>query len=158
MRLEFRDAMRSLCGIIWGLEGALGKRFLFRDAARSSTLLTEKFMTENNIRQKILERLEPLSGEKVKHLLSEWLVSSSDHLEDFEELLRNESSPRTEELLDYGEIDSTLNFRSLTEAEMVRQSQLALEAYRRQGVSVPHDRVREWADRLGTDREGPCPR
>jgi len=81
-------------------------------------------MTENNIRQKILERLEPLSGEQVKHLLSEWLISASDHLEDFEELLRNESEQRTEELLDYGEIDSTLNFRSLSEAEMVRQSQL----------------------------------
>lgn len=115
-------------------------------------------MTQNNIRQKILERLEPLSGEQVKYLLSEWLISASDNLEDFEELLRNESEPRTEELLDYGEIGSTLNLRSLTEAEMVRQSQLALEAYRRQGVSVPHNRVREWADRLETDREDPCPR
>jgi len=116
-------------------------------------------MTEkNNIRQQILERLEPLSGTQVKHLLSEWLVSASDRLEDFEELLRKESEPKAEELFEYGEIDSGLNFRGLTEAEMIRQSQLALEAYHRQGVSVPHDRVREWADRLGTDREGPCPR
>ena len=115
-------------------------------------------MTENNIRQKILERLEPLSGTQVKHLLSEWLIGASDRLEDFEELLRNESEPRTEELFEYGEIDSGLNFRGLTEAEMVRQSQLALETYHRQGVSVPHDRVREWAGRLGTDRESPCPR
>ncbi len=29
---------------------------------------------------------------------------------------------------------------------MVQQSKLALEDYRRQGVSVAHSRVREWAD------------
>lgn len=65
---------------------------------------------------------------------------------------------KTEELLDYGEIDSALNFCSLTEEEMIRQSKLALEAYRRNGVFVTHNRVREWADSLGTDEERPCPR
>ncbi|NEP04461.1 MAG: hypothetical protein F6K25_19970 [Okeania sp. SIO2G4] len=115
-------------------------------------------MTANNLRQKILERLELLSGEQVKNLLRKWLVNSSGNLEYFEELLINESYQKTEELLDYGEIDSTLNFISLTEEEMVQQSKLALEDYRRQGVSVAHSRVREWADSLGTDAEKPCPR
>ncbi len=115
-------------------------------------------MTANNLRQKILERLEPLPGEQVKNLLRKWLVNSSGNLEYFEELLINESHQKTEELLDYGEIDSTLNFISLTEEEMVQQSKLALEDYRRQGVSVAHSRVREWADSLGTDAEKPCPR
>ena len=114
-------------------------------------------MTANNLRQKILEGLEPLSGEQVKNLLRKWLVNSSGNLEYFEELLINESDQKTEELLDYGEIDSTLNFISLTEEEMVQQSKLALEAYRRQGVSVAHSRVREWADTLETDAEKPCP-
>ncbi|NET15498.1 MAG: hypothetical protein F6K08_23015, partial [Okeania sp. SIO1H6] len=92
-------------------------------------------MTANNLRQKILERLELLSGEQVKNLLRKWLVNSSGNLEYFEELLINESHQKTEELLDYGEIDSTLNFIPLTEEEMVQQSKLALEDYRRQGVS-----------------------
>ncbi|NEN91981.1 MAG: hypothetical protein F6K48_24980 [Okeania sp. SIO3H1] len=105
-------------------------------------------MTANNLRQKILERLELLPGEQVKNLLRKWLVNSSGNLEYFEELLINESHQKTEELLDYAEIDSTLNFISLTEEEMVEQSKLALEDYGRQGVSVAHSRVREWADSL----------
>ena len=39
---------------------------------------------------------------------------------------------------------------------MIRQSKLALEAYHREGFSVNHDRVRQWADSLGTDAERPC--
>jgi len=115
-------------------------------------------MTANNLRQKILERLEPLPGEQVKNLLLKWLVNSSGNLEYFEEMLRNQSHQKTEELLDFGEIDSGLNFKPLTEEEMIHQSQLALEIYRRQGVSVPHSSVREWANSLGTDAEKPCPR
>ena len=105
-------------------------------------------MTANNLRQKILERLEPLPGEQVKYLLQKWLVNSYGNLEYFEELLIDESDKKTEELLDYGEIDSTLNFISLTEEEMVEKSKLALEYYRRGGVSVDHSRVREWVNSL----------
>ena len=36
---------------------------------------------------------------------------------------------------------------------MIRQSKLALEAYHREGFSVNHDRVCEWADSLGTDAD-----
>ena len=115
-------------------------------------------MTISNIRKQILERLEPLPGEQVKNLLLQWLINSSGNLEDFQELLKSQSHQKIEELLDYGEIDSGLNFRSLTEEEMIRQSKLALEAYHREGFSVNHDRVREWADSLGTDAERPFPR
>ena len=113
-------------------------------------------MIISNIRKQILERLEPLPGEQVKNLLLQWLINSSGNLEDFQELLKSQSHQKIEELLDYGEIDSGLNFRSLTEEEMIRQSKLALEAYHREGFSVSHDRVREWADSLGTDAERPC--
>ena len=115
-------------------------------------------MTISNIRKQILERLELLPGEQVKNLLLKWLINSSGNLEDFEELLKSQSNQKTEELLDYGEMDSALNFRSLTEEEMICQSKLALEAYHREGVSVTHDRVREWVDSLGTDAEKPCPK
>ncbi|MGD1703423.1 MULTISPECIES: hypothetical protein [Okeania] len=54
------------------------------------------FMTTNNLRQKILERLDLLSGEQVKNLLRKWLVNSSGNLEYFEELLIDESDKKTE--------------------------------------------------------------
>ncbi|KAF3886366.1 MULTISPECIES: hypothetical protein [Nostocales] len=114
-------------------------------------------MTANNIRQQILERIKTLPGEQVKTLLLTWLTSSSGNLEDFEHLLTNQSTQTTEESIEYGEIDTALNFQPLTEAQMVQQSQSALETYRRTGSGVMHDRVREWANSLGTDTELPSP-
>ncbi|NEO19486.1 MAG: hypothetical protein F6J94_19620 [Moorea sp. SIO1F2] len=105
-------------------------------------------MTGSNIRQQLLDHIEALPGEEVKTILLQWLIIPSSNLEDFEKLLTNQSNQITEESFDYGEIDSGLNFQPLTEEEMVQQSILALEAYRRNGSSVDHNRVREWADSL----------
>ncbi|MHC5754541.1 MAG: hypothetical protein ACYTXF_28675 [Nostoc sp.] len=115
-------------------------------------------MTGSNIRQQILEQLEKLPPEQVKTLLLTWLTSSSGDLEDFEQLVTNQAIQTTEESFEYGEIDAALNFQPLTEDQMVQQSQSALEAYRSTGSGVAHDRVREWADSLGTEQERPCPR
>ncbi len=111
-------------------------------------------MTTNNIKQQILEHLEPLPPEQVKTILLTWLTSSSENLEDFEQLLLNQPTQPQEESFEYGEIDSALNFQPLTEAEMIQQSKLALEDYRRKGSGIAHNIVREWADSLGTDEEG----
>jgi hypothetical protein len=108
-------------------------------------------MTANNIKQQILEHLEPLPPEQVKTILLTWLTSSSENLEDFEQLLINQPTQDVEESFEYGEVDSGLNFQPLTEAEMIQQSKLALEDYRRKGSGVPHSIVREWADNLGTN-------
>ncbi|MEH1912406.1 MAG: hypothetical protein V7L05_13550 [Nostoc sp.] len=115
-------------------------------------------MTASNIRQQILEHVKTLPGEQVKTLLLTWLTGTSTSLEDFERLLTHQVTQTTEESFEYGEIDAALNFQPLTEAQMVHQSQSALEAYRRTGSGMAHDRVREWADSLGTDQERPCPR
>ena len=115
-------------------------------------------MTASNIRQQILEHLKTLPGEQVKNLLLTWLTGTSTSLEDFERLLTHQATQTTEESFESGEIDAALNFQSLTEAQMVQQSQSALEAYRRRGSGIAHDRVREWADSLGTDQERPCPK
>lgn len=115
-------------------------------------------MTVSNIRQQILEYIETLPPEQVKTLLLTWLTSSSGDLEDFEQLVTNQATQTTEESFEVGEIDAALNFQPLTEAQMVQQSQSALEAYRSTGSGVKHDRVREWADSLGTEQERPCPR
>jgi hypothetical protein len=106
-------------------------------------------MIASNIRQQILDHLEPLPGEEVKTLLLTWLTRTSGDLEDFERLLTNESTQTTEESLEYGEIDAGINFQPLTEAEMIEQSKSALEAYLRTGSGVEHERVREWTNSLG---------
>lgn len=115
-------------------------------------------MTANNIKQQILEHLEALPGEQVKSLLKTWLSVSEGDLEDFERLLSHESTQTIVEIFEYGEIDTALNFQPLTQAQMVEQSRKALEAYHRTASGVAHERVREWADSLGTDEERPCPR
>jgi hypothetical protein len=112
-------------------------------------------MTASNVRQKIFEHLEFLPGEQVKTLLLTWLTASEGNLEDLEQLLL--TTQATEESL-FGEIDANLNFQPLTEAQMIEQSKLALEVYRKEGSGVPHHRVCEWANSLGTDEESPCPR
>jgi hypothetical protein len=94
-------------------------------------------MTASNIRQQIFERLEALPGEQVKTLLLTWLTTSSGKLEDFEQLLlTTQATQTTEELFEFGEIDANINFQPLTEAQMIEQSKLALEAYRKEGSGV----------------------
>ena len=96
-------------------------------------------MIASNIRQQILEHLQPLPGEQVKTLLLTWLTGTSGELEDFEQLLTNKPTQTTEESLEYGEIDAELNFQPLTEADMIQQSKSALETYRRTGSGVEHE-------------------
>ncbi|MEB3219691.1 MAG: hypothetical protein VKN72_26130 [Nostocales cyanobacterium 94392] len=115
-------------------------------------------MTAGNIQQQILEHLEALPSEEVKTLLLRWLTNSSGNLEDFEQLLANQPTQAIEKSFEYGEIDAGLNFQPVSEAEMVQQSKLAFEDYRRKGSGIAHNVVREWADSLGTDEEHPCPR
>ena len=115
-------------------------------------------MATSNIKQQILEHLDAMPGEKVKNLLKIWLTISEGDLEDFEQLLNHELTQAKEETLEYGQIDTGLNFQPLTQAQMIEQSREALEAYRRTGSGVAHERVSEWADNLGTDSEQPCPR
>jgi predicted transcriptional regulator len=93
-------------------------------------------MTANNIKQQILEHLDALPGEQVKNLLKTWLTVSEGDLEDFEQLLNHELTQTTEEIFEYGQIDTALNFQPLTQAQMVEQSRKALQAYRRKGLEV----------------------
>jgi len=122
-------------------------------------------MTTSNIKQKVLEHIQALTGEQVKTLLFTWLTGTSEELEDFERLLINQprdivntDEPESnQEFFEYGEIDIGLDFQLLSESQMIQMSQAALEAYRRTGSGITHDRVREWSDSLGTDQEFICP-
>jgi hypothetical protein len=116
-------------------------------------------MTTGNDRQQIASHVQELGGEQVKALVLDWLSVTDASLVDFERLLENEfMHPRDPEESVYGELDQNLNFHPLTEEQMIHASLNALEEYRNMGGGISHDRVREWADSLGTDSEISCPR
>ncbi|PAX45736.1 hypothetical protein [Brunnivagina elsteri] len=115
-------------------------------------------MTASNIKQQIVEYLEALPSEEVKIILLKWLTGSDGDLEDFERLLTNQSIQEIEKSFEYGDIDAESNFQPLTETQMIQQSKSVLETYQCKGSGVAHNRVREWADSLGTDEELPCPK
>jgi hypothetical protein len=50
------------------------------------------------------------------------------------------------------------NPQNLTEAEMISQSIQTLAAYQRDRDGVPHDRVCQWLDSIGTDNPLPRPK
>jgi len=54
-------------------------------------------------------------------------------------------------ILEYGEIDETLFFQPMTDAEMVESSLQVLDEYKRTGIGVSHEMVREWQGSLVTD-------
>ncbi|MBE9233849.1 hypothetical protein IQ231_19790 [Cuspidothrix issatschenkoi LEGE 03284] len=62
--------------------------------------------------------------------------------------LAQEAKNLTTESLEYGEIDTELNFQSLSEKDMIEQSKSALENYRHTGSGVKHEQVQKWANSL----------
>ena len=52
------------------------------------------------------------------------------------------------ESLDYGQIDTELNFQSLNEKDMIEQSKSALETYLSTVSGVKHEQVQKWANSL----------
>lgn len=64
--------------------------------------------------------------------------------EDFERLLTNQPTQIAQDAYEFGEIDATLSFQPLTEAQMVAKSLSSLEAYHRKGSGISDDRVRAW--------------
>ncbi|MEG5172102.1 hypothetical protein [Microcoleus sp. B3-D7] len=56
-----------------------------------------------------------------------------------------------------GEIDTAKKFQPLSEEQKIAQSLAALQDYQTNKTGIGHDRVKQWADSLGLDRELPCP-
>lgn len=95
-------------------------------------------MTTSNDRQQIANHVQKLGGEQVKALVLDWLSATDASLIDFERLLETEyMQPSDPEELVYGELDQNLDFRPLTEEEMIHASLEALEDYRNQGGGIP---------------------
>jgi hypothetical protein len=51
-------------------------------------------------------------------------------------------------LLEYGQIDTELNFQPLSEKDMIEESKSALETYLRTDSGVKHEQVQKWANSL----------
>jgi len=57
----------------------------------------------------------------------------------------------------WGEIDTANQFQPLSEEQTIALSVLALQDYQTNKTGISGDRVKQWADSLGSDRELPCP-
>jgi hypothetical protein len=102
--------------------------------------------------QAIAHYIEALDSERVKALVLDWLSRTSGSLSDFEQLLESEPQSADAAVLEYGQLDETLTFQPMTEAEMVESSLHVLEEYKRIRTGVSHERVSEWFDSLGSDQ------
>ena len=102
--------------------------------------------------QALAHHMEALDSERVEALLLDRLSRTSGSLSDFERLLESEPQNADAAVLEYGQLDETLTFQPMTDAEMVESSLHVLEEYKRTGNGVSHERVSEWLNSLGADQ------
>jgi C-terminal processing protease CtpA/Prc len=102
--------------------------------------------------QAMADHIEALDSDRVKALVLDWLSKTGGSLSDFERLLESEPQNADVAALEYGQLDETLTFQPMTDAEMVESSLHVLEEYKRTGNGVSHERFSEWLDGLQTDQ------
>ena len=83
------------------------------------------------------------------------MTHSNGNLSDLERLIA-ENTDLTQDY-QWGEINTENQFESLGEAETIARSLEVLQDYRTNKKGISHDRVKQWAESLGTDGELPCP-
>jgi len=91
----------------------------------------------------LAEHLQSLSGEQVKALILQWLLTSDASITGL-----NQQLMAMESAMELGEIDANGQFQPLSEAAMVEQSLAALKHYQQSGAAIPHDRIQQWANSL----------
>lgn len=104
-------------------------------------------MTTQSLRLQLAEQLQALSGEQVKALVVQWLLTSDATIAGLDQHLM-----ATEPGIEFGEVDAGGTFHSVSEAAMIEQSLAALEYYQQTGVAISHDRIQQWANSLDGDR------
>ena len=100
-------------------------------------------MASQPLQIQLAEHLQTLSGEQVKALILQWLLTSDASIAGL-----NQQLMAMETTMELGEIDINGRFQPLSEAAMVEQSLVALEHYQQTGVAIPHDRIQQWASSL----------
>lgn len=100
-------------------------------------------------------QIQARPSDSVKAIVLSWLNQSNGNLSDFERLIA-EIAQETEGD-QWGEIDTANEFQPLSQEQTIAQSLAALPDYQTNKTGTPHDRVKQWAESLGSDRELPCP-
>ena len=101
-------------------------------------------------------QIQAMPSDSVKAIVLLWLNQSNGNLSDFERLI-TEIDTANEEEYQWGEIDTANEFQPLSAEQTIAQSLAALQDYQKSKIGIGHDRVKQWADSLGSDRELPCP-
>ncbi len=94
-------------------------------------------------------QIQAMPSDSVKAIVLSWLNQSNGNLSDFERLIA-ETAPETEGY-QWGEIDTTNEFQPLSEEQTIAMSLSVLEDYQKSKTGISGDRVKEWADSLGSD-------
>jgi predicted transcriptional regulator len=105
----------------------------------------------NDIRQQILEYIEALPGDSVKEAVQAWVKFSDGSLIDFERQLADQAASQSQ-------VDTTIGFPCLSHEEAIRESESRWQRYQQTQQGIPHDRVVQWLDSVGTENELPCPK
>lgn len=108
--------------------------------------------------QQLHDRIQAMPSDWVKALVLSWLTDSNGNLSDLERLIA-ENAENTDITQEYrwGEINTANQFEPLNEAETIARSLEVLQDYQANKRGIAHDRVKQWADSLGTDGELPYP-
>jgi hypothetical protein len=100
-------------------------------------------MTTQPLQLQLAEHLQALSGEQVKALILQWLLTSDATVAGL-----NQQLIAMESAMEFGEIDVDGAFHPLSEVAMIEQSLTALKHYQQTGIAIPHDRIQQWASSL----------
>ena len=94
-------------------------------------------------------KIQVMSSDAVKAIALSGLNQSNGNLSDLERLI----TEITEESEGYqwGEIDTANEFQPLSEKQTIAISLAALQDYQKSKTGISGDRVKEWADNLGSD-------
>lgn len=95
-------------------------------------------------------QIQAMPSDSVKAIVLSWLNQSNGNLGDFERLI-TEIDTANEEEYQWGEIDTANEFQRLSEAQTIAQSLSVLQDYQKSKIGIGHDRVKQWADSLGSD-------
>ncbi len=104
-------------------------------------------MTTQPLQLQLAEHLQALSGEQVKALILQWLLTSDATVVEL-----NQQLMAMESAMEFGEIDTDGEFHPLSEVAMVEQSLAALKHYQQTGIAISHDRIQQWASSLDSNK------
>jgi hypothetical protein len=97
-------------------------------------------MATQPLRIQLAEHLQALSGEQVKTLILQWLLTSDTTIAGL-----NQQLMALESTMEFGEIDANGELHPLSEGVMIEQSLAALKCYQQTGLAIP---IQQWVNSL----------